>query len=256
MARVRPYYAEGSLSARFYDVVTAADANLPGDVALYAALAPAGGAVLELGTGGGRIALALAEMGFSVTGIDLAPSMLAQAQARRARAPAEVAARLSFRLGDMTALALGRPFDLALCPYFTLAHVPAGAAWRNTFAVMAAHLRPGGLAAVHLPLFEVMRRPGPASGALVFDEPLAGGGRLRLHILERRFREPVGRLDQVIEYVEHDAAGRVLRRSAERLTYYIADPQPFALEAGLRPQGPPHRLGAAGDVWIFERPGG
>jgi SAM-dependent methyltransferase len=251
MARVRPYYADGGLSAAFYDLVTAADARLGGDIAAYAALAPPGAAVLELGTGSGRVAFALAEQGLHVTGVDLSAAMLAQAQARLRTAGPDLAVRLDFRRADMTALDLKRTFDLVICPYFTLAHVPAGAAWRNTFAVMARHLGEGGRCAVHLPLAERMRGPAPDPAALVFDQPLPGGGRLRLHVLERRFREDIGRLDQVIDYIERDARGAVVRRAAERLTYYAADPQPFALAAGLVPDRPPQRLGDVGDIWVF-----
>lgn len=253
MTRVRPYYADQSLSADFYDVVTASDRQLAGDVEFYAGLAAAGAAVLELGAGAGRVAFALAGRGFSVTGIDLAPAMLARARARLAGQPAEVVARLEFRQGDMTALDLKRTFDLVICTYFTLAHVPAGAAWRNAFAVMARHLAPGGTAAVHLPLRDAMRLPGPPPEALAMDQPLAGGGRLQLHVRERRFREDIGRLDQVIEYVERDAAGRVVRKSPERLTYYIADPTPFAAAAGLTVLQPPVRLGDVGEIWTFRK---
>lgn len=254
MKRVRPYYADQSLSAAFYEVVTRADTTLGGDIDLYAELAPAGGTVLELGVGSGRIAFALAERGLEVTGVDLSAAMLDQARARRQAAPAGVAQRLDFRLGDMTALDLKREFDLVVCGYFTLAHVPAGAAWRNAFAVMARHLAPGGAAAVHLPLIELMRLPGPADPeALVFDQPLAGGGRLQLHVRERRFREEFGRLDQVIDYVERDPAGSVVRRSAERLTYYVADPRPLAEASGLRLARQPARLGGVGDVWVFRK---
>jgi len=253
MTRSRPYYGAGGLSAIFYDVVTGADAHLAGDVEIYADLAPAGGAVLELGTGSGRIAFALAERGLAVTGVDLAPAMLARAKARLAEAEPQVQERLEFRLGDMTALDLKRTFDLVLCPYFTLAHVPAGAAWRNTFAVMARHLASGGACAVHLPLAELMEGPGPPPEAVVLDQPLAGGGRLQLHVLERRFRPDIGRLDQVMDYVERDAGGQVLRRSAERLSYWAADPRPFAMAAGLVPDRPPQRLGGVGDIWVFRK---
>jgi SAM-dependent methyltransferase len=253
MARVRPYYAEGGLSAAFYDVVTAADARLAGDVDLYAGLAAPGADVLELGAGSGRVALALAERGFVVTGVELSPAMLAQAQARLREAPAEAAARVALQRGDLTALDLKRAFPLVVCSYFTLAHLPAGMAWRNAFRVMARHLAGSGLCAVHLPLVELMRLPGPDPKSIVLDQPLAGGGRLQLHVLERRFREDLGRLDQVMDYVERDAAGAVLRRSAERLTYYAADPQPFAAAAGLALDRPPAPLGGVGEVWIFRR---
>ena len=254
MARVRPYYADQSLSAAFYDVVTAADRHLTGDVEAYAALAPAGGDVLELGAGAGRVAFALAARGLNVTGVDISAPMLAQARARLAEAPPDIAARLSFRLGDMTSFDLKRTFDLVVAAYFTLAHLPAGAAWRNAFAVMARHLAPGGYAAVHLPLVEMMRLPPPADpAALALDQPLAEGRRLQLHVRERRFREEIGRLDQVVEYVERDAAGQVLRRSPERLTLYMADPIAPAEAAGFTLDRPPQRLGAAGDIWTFRK---
>src|SRR5256885_1385886 len=107
-------------------------------------------------------------------------------------------------------------YDTVTCPYFTLAHVPRGMAWRNTFATAARHLTSGALAAFHLPLPEIMRLPGPANPDVpVLDEQTPSGGRLRLHVRERTFREGVGRLDQTIEYVELDARGEVLRASLE-----------------------------------------
>lgn len=254
MAAVKPYYAPGSLSAAFYDVVTAADARLAGDVEVYAGLAPPRSAVLELGTGSGRIAAALAERGFTVTGVDLSRPMLEQAERRRGALAPEAAARLALKLGDMTALDLRRTFDLVLCPYFTLAHAPAGAAWRNSFAVMARHLAPGGLAAVHLPLLDLMRQAGPPDpGAVVLDEPLAGGGRLRLRVAARSFKESVGRLEQVIDYEEVDAQGRPVRRSLERLTYWMADPAPFATAAGLLYDRAPVPLGGVGEIHLFRK---
>jgi SAM-dependent methyltransferase len=254
LVQARPYYADRGLSAAFYDAVTAADARLAGDIEIYAGLAPAGGAVLELGAGTGRIAFALAEWGVSVTGVEIAPAMLAQAAAKRAGLAPETAGRVELIRGDMTALDLKRRFDLVVCGYYTLAHVPGGGAWKNTFATAARHLDPGGLAAFHLPLVEVMRLPAPTAPNLpVLDQPAPGGGRLQLYVRERRFREDVGRLDQVIEYVELDARGRPLRRSPERLTYYWTDPVPPAAAAGLTPDRPPIPLGGVGEVWVFRK---
>lgn len=212
MPQARPYYAGESLSAAYYDIVAAADARLAGDVEIYAGLAPQGASVLELGVGAGRVAIALTAAGFALTGVEIAPAMLARAEAKRAVLPAEAAGRLDLRRGDMTALDLKRSFDLVICPYFTLAHVPTGAAWRNTFVTAARHLQPGGRAAFHLPRLEIMRQPGPAPGLPVLDQPLPAGGRLLLFLRERRFREAIGRLDQVIEYVELDPSGAVRRR--------------------------------------------
>jgi SAM-dependent methyltransferase len=252
MASTVPYYADKALSAAFYDTVTAADDRLQGDLDIYASLAPPGGAILELGAGTGRLTLALAERGFAVTGIDIAPAMLAQAATKRAEAPPEVARRIELKRGDMTSLDLKQGFDLVICPFFTLAHVPRGAAWKNTMATASRHLKPGRLAAFHLPRLEIMRMPGPADPSQpVLDRPAPSGGRLLLFVRERSFREDVGRMDQLIEYVELDARRGVLRRSLERMTYYYADPAPLAAAEHLTPDREPIPLGGVGDIHVF-----
>jgi SAM-dependent methyltransferase len=189
-----------------------------------------------------------------VVGVDIAPAMLAQAQARVAGLPDEVRDRIALRQGDMTALDLKRPFDLVICPFFTLAHVPTGAAWANTFATAARHLPAGGLAAFHLPRLEAMRMPGPADpDRPVLELLLPDGGRLLLFVRERSFREGINRLEQVLEYAVADADGRVVQRSPERLTYYATDPEPPAAKAGLALDRPPVDLGGVGDVWVFRK---
>jgi SAM-dependent methyltransferase len=254
MAPTRPYYAERSLSAAFYDTVTAADESLEGDLAIYAGLAPEDGAILELGAGTGRLALALAERGLSVTGVEIAPAMLAQARAKRAELAPDVARRVELLRGDMTSLDLKRTFDLVICPAFGLAHLPRGMAWKSTFATAARHLKTGGVAAFHLPRMETMRLPAPEDpGRPTLDAPAPSGGRLKLFARERTFREDVGRLDQVIEYVELDAGGEVLRRSLERLTWYYTDPLPLAAGEGLTPDRAPIALGDAGHIHVFRK---
>ncbi|HZZ30595.1 MAG TPA: class I SAM-dependent methyltransferase [Phenylobacterium sp.] len=250
----RPYYAEKGLSAAFYDTVTAADTRLDGDIDVYARLAPAGGTILELGVGTGRLAFALAERGFSVVGVDIAPAMLSQAAVKQAELPLAIAQRVELKRGDMTAIDLRRAFDLVICSYFTLAHAPRGTAWKNTFATASRHLKPGGLAAFHLPLADIMRLPGPIdSSQPVLDTPTPAGGRLLLFVRERCFREDVGRMDQVIEYVELDPGGRAVRQSCERLTYYHADPTPLAGPAGLTPDRAPVPIGGVGEIHVFLR---
>lgn len=250
----KPYYAPGSLSAAYYDLITDTDARLRGDEDLYAGLAPAGGRVLELGAGTGRLTAGLAARGFTITGVDISPVMLEQAKARVAALPDDVRGRIELLRGDMTALDLKRAFDLVIVPFFTLAHVPAGTAWRNTFKVVSKHMAEGALAAVHLPRMELMRRPPPANPDLpVMDLPTPDGRRLRLYVRERSFREGVNRLDQVLEYALTDAQGRVVQTSPERLTYYMTDPVPLAAPAGLVPDRAPIDLGGVGDVWVFGR---
>lgn len=257
MAKTKPYYAPGSLSAVFYDRITGADARLLGDEDIYAGLAPAGGAILELGAGTGRLTLGLAERGFRVCGVDISPTMLSQAEARVAKLAPDVRQRIELRQGDMTSLDLKRTFDLVICPFFTLAHVPTGAAWRNTFAVAARHLSTDGLAAFHLPKLELMRGLEPPDPRRpVLDQPLGDGRALLLFVLERSFKEGVNRLEQVLEYVLSDETGRIAHRSAERLTYYMTDPEPLAATAGLVLDRPPIDLGGVGDIFVFRKASG
>jgi SAM-dependent methyltransferase len=253
MAKVVPYYAPGSLSAAFYDRITAADPTLAGDEQLYADLAPPRGSILELGAGTGRLTAALAARGHAVVGVDISPVMLAQGRARLDGLAPDIRARAALVQGDMTALDLKRTFDLVICPFFTLAHVPAGAAWKNTFATAARHLAAGGLAAFHLPKPAIMRLPGPADPSRPVMELAVAEGRLLLFVRERSFRESVGRLDQVVEYAVADPAGRIGRRSQERLTYYWADPEPLAATAGLALDRPPSDLGGVGEIWVFRK---
>lgn len=254
MAKAKPYYAPGSLSAVFYDRITGADAKLLGDEDIYAGLAPDAGAILELGAGTGRLTIGLAARGFRVCGVDISPVMLSQAEARVTGLPPDLRERIELRRGDMTSLDLKRTFDLVICPFFTLAHVPTGAAWRNTFAVAARHLPSGGLAAFHLPKLELMRGLEPPDPRRpVLDQHLGDGRALLLFVLERSFKEGANRLEQVLEYVLADETGRIAHRSAERLTYYMTDPVPLAATAGLVPDRPPIDLGGVGDIFVFRK---
>ncbi|OHB30918.1 MAG: hypothetical protein A2790_09645 [Phenylobacterium sp. RIFCSPHIGHO2_01_FULL_69_31] len=254
MAKAKPYYAPGSLSAVFYDRITGADAKLLGDEDIYAGLAPDAGALLELGAGTGRLTIGLAARGFRVCGVDISPVMLSQAEARVTGLPPDLRERIELRRGDMTSLDLKRTFDLVICPFFTLAHVPTGAAWRNTFAVAARHLPSGGLAAFHLPKLELMRGLEPPDPRRpVLDQHLGDGRALLLFVLERSFKEGANRLEQVLEYVLADETGRIAHRSAERLTYYMTDPVPLAATAGLVPDRPPIDLGGVGDIFVFRK---
>lgn len=254
MAEIRPYYSDKGLSAVHYDLTTALDPALAGDIDIYAGLAPPGGRMLELGAGTGRVAFALAERGLSVVGVDLAPAMLAQAQARLAKAPPEIAARLSFVRGDMTALPPGEPVDAVICPYYGLAHLPAGAAWKNVFKGAARRLQAGGMAAFHLPFGERMAEAPPVQpGVPVFQAPVEAGRMLSIYIVERAAKPAIGRYDQVLDYVVTDARGREEHRARERQTFYAADPTPFAEAAGLAVDRDPIVMGGVGAIHVFRR---
>lgn len=135
--------------ARLYDVDLLDD---PGDLDLYLALAArADGAILELGVGSGRLAIPLAEAGWSVTGVDREPAMLARASARAALAGPEVVRRLELVEADIAGLRLpGEParFRLAFIALNSLMLLGDRAAQAAAVGALAAHLEPGGLAVV------------------------------------------------------------------------------------------------------------
>ena len=75
------YEDADSLFVRAYDVFYVAGAPIGGDVAFYERLArETSGGVLEVACGTGRIALALAETGLEITGVDISEGMLSVAR--------------------------------------------------------------------------------------------------------------------------------------------------------------------------------
>jgi SAM-dependent methyltransferase len=144
----RPDAATAAALARLYDLDLTDD---PGDLDLYLALADrAGGPVLELAVGTGRLAIPLAEAGHVVTGVDLDPAMLARAR-RRARGTAG-SDRLSLVEADLVGLRLpdaGR-FSLAFIALNSLLVLPDRKAQQAALQALAGHLAPGGLAVVDI----------------------------------------------------------------------------------------------------------
>jgi len=115
------------------------------DVAFYVRCAQRyGGPVLDLGTGSGRVAIALARAGHDVVGVDAMPSMLAAAKARLHKLPARVAERVSLVRGDLRSVRLRRRFALVIAPFNTFMHLYARDDFERALATCRAHLAPRG----------------------------------------------------------------------------------------------------------------
>jgi SAM-dependent methyltransferase len=97
--------------------------------------------VLDVGCGVGRWSRLLAAKGASVTGVDLSPTMIAQAQ-RRAVAEG-VASRCQFHVQDLSALEVDGQFDVVL-GVTVLQHILDPELLRAAVRRMTAHLAPGG----------------------------------------------------------------------------------------------------------------
>ncbi len=96
---------------------------------------------LDVGCGVGRWSALLAARGAVVTGMDLSPTMIAEAR-RRARASG-LADRCRFLVQDLAELDAGGQFDLVL-GVTVLQHILDPGALRAALQRMVAHLRPGG----------------------------------------------------------------------------------------------------------------
>jgi len=116
-----------------------------GDLALWEELAAAaGGPILDLGCGTGRVALHLARRGHPTVGLDLEPELIA--------ALAERAEGLPLRavVGDARSFELAEEIALAVAP-MQLAQLLADSAERTeSLSCIASHLRPGGRIALSI----------------------------------------------------------------------------------------------------------
>jgi SAM-dependent methyltransferase len=148
-------------SVRWHDVECAGYAA---DLALWEELAgEAGGPVLELGCGTGRVVLHLARRGHEMVGIDAEAALVAElnarAEAEDLRARAEHA--------DVTEFDLGSAFALAIAPMQMIQLLPDAAARRAALERVAAHLAPSGTFAAalvedrHIPVDDPIADPAP-----------------------------------------------------------------------------------------------
>lgn len=98
--------------------------------------ARSGASILDLGSGTGRHSTALANSGFSVTGVEPSAEMLARA----AHHPAT-----NFLQGDGRTVRLGRSFDVVLAMFHVMSYQVELADSGRFFDTAATHLNPGGI---------------------------------------------------------------------------------------------------------------
>ena len=97
---------------------------------------PVARSLLELGCGTGALLAGLTP-GLAVTGIDRSPDMLARA--------AESVPAATLVQADMTNFRLDARFDVTICMFDTLNHVPTFDGWLSLFSRVHEHLADGGL---------------------------------------------------------------------------------------------------------------
>lgn len=218
------YYDDRSLSVRAYDDIenafeVAGYSTAHGDIPFYKDLAArAGGLVLDVGTGTGRIAWALVECGHAVLGIDTSVAMLVHAEAKRARHSPEVNARVAFVRQDLANLDLQAVFPLIVVSFRTLNHILEPTEQQKALAALAHHLAPGGSVALHMIGEPVGSEQECAPGGETVLE-YAGSGLKLLYRTQKRTIDTVRQIiTSAIEYRVSGPDGRVLDESLETLT--------------------------------------
>lgn len=133
--------AEYELYSEVYDVLFE---DLGQDIGFYtraaADLLEPGGSILELGTGTGRLTRRLLEAGYTITGVDPSPHMLAHARERLAC----YGERITLVTSDAQSMKLGRRFPLAVAPFAMVSHLYTDADRLAVFRNVYDHLEPGG----------------------------------------------------------------------------------------------------------------
>ncbi|MEI7832996.1 MAG: class I SAM-dependent methyltransferase [bacterium] len=98
--------------------------------------------ILDVATGTGTVAFMLAEQGFRVLGVDIAPRMIEIAQQKAAQ---NRVGEVSFLCQDATRLSLQKhDFDLAICLFDSLNYIITSHGIQQVFAGVYSVLKPGG----------------------------------------------------------------------------------------------------------------
>jgi SAM-dependent methyltransferase len=160
--------------ARFYDIVYAQVRDGVDNEYYVSRMAAAGGAVLEIGSGTGRLLREALRRGVDAWGIDVNPAMVERC---RARLPPEARERVS--VADAVSMRLGRRFALVAAPFRVLSHVAEVEDQIRLLDTVHEHLVPGGtfLFDLYVPNLKLLLEGMPETSD--FDGEWSPGRRLR-----------------------------------------------------------------------------
>ena len=192
--------------AEFYDHVPRYATRADVDFYVRAA-AEAGGPVLELGCGTGRILIPTARAGIEIVGLDAAAEMLDACRRRlQAEAP-EVRARVSPHQGDMRSFEFRRGFRLVTIPFRPFQHLVTVEDQLACLGAIRRHLVPGGRLVFDCFNPSIHNLAKTADGAETDEEPsftLPDGRTVvrRHRMLERNLINQVN-TGELVYYVRH-----------------------------------------------------
>ena len=197
-----------------YDHVGAYDTRA--DVAFYVdEVSNAGGKVLELASGTGRVLLPIARSGKEIVGVERSRGMLDRCRDKLAAEPPDVQARVRLHSADIRDFALDDRFDVAIIPFRAMQHILSIDDQLACLDCIRRHLVPGGRIVfdVFNPDFARLTAPSAEEFEDTPDTPLPDGSRFR----RTGKVVAVHRIDQIndIELIYHitpAGGGKVERR--------------------------------------------
>jgi SAM-dependent methyltransferase len=134
--------------ARYYDLIYR-DKDYTGEAkfihSLLQTYAPNANSILELGCGQGKHALALAENGYQIHGVDLSQEMLQKANNSLSSLNTDIASRLKFSHGDIREVRLNQTFDVILSLFHVISYQTTNQDLLAAFTTVKEHLNPGGI---------------------------------------------------------------------------------------------------------------
>ncbi|MBU0719482.1 MAG: class I SAM-dependent methyltransferase [Planctomycetes bacterium] len=249
-------------SAAFYDYYAT---GLEGEVEFYVQEArQAGGPVLELGCGTGRILIPVAEAGVPVVGLDQSPAMLRVARGKINCCPDDIHRLVELVDGDMKEFALGRRFSLIIIPFRSFLHLLTPEDQRQALGCIRKHLADDGRLVFNIfdPNVEMIAGHTGALGTALkqVSEFIHPATERRILVWDtRRYQLEHQMIDQYYVFDELDDDGKVIstRYSRMALRYafryemqYLLELCGFYVEAlyGDFQRGPFRRGGE--QIWI------
>lgn len=206
---------------RYYDLLYR-DKDYPAEAAWVLerirAQCPQAESILELGCGTAAHAVALAQRGIAVHGIDRSDTMLGRARARIEREPPTIRSRLRFAQGDVRSVRTGEKYDAVISLFHVVSYLNSDADLALAFETAAAHLHPGGLF-----LFDFWYGP-----AVVAQKPEVRVKRLADHECAiTRIAEPASRSgENIIDvnyslFIEQKSTGGITRLQETHSMRYL-----------------------------------
>ncbi len=219
---------EDEWSAEIYDY----EVQSFGDLPFWQSLAEsAGGPVLELACGTGRLVLPLARAGLTVTGLDASRFMLAVARRNLVQEGAEVRARCHLVEGSMVDFSLEERFGLICIPARSFQILLTREEQRGCLERCARQLRPDGRLAIDVfnPRLDLLTSPaGHEEGPDDFEGPDGVAITNRAHSDYDQANQTVSS----VRWYEYDSdQGHVVREYSLALRYLFRFEMEWMLEA-------------------------